>query len=300
MAAAGGNRMEKRVLGRTGYRVTILTIGGAGPGFTPSVEEGIKAFEMAVERGLNMVDIAPSYGEAEARLGPLISEYRDKLVVAEKTMERTKEGAWRELKQSLARLGVRSFDIYQFHAVSSLEELDRIFEKGGAFEAFIEARDQGLIKFIGITVHNDMRIVLKALERFDFDTILIPVNVASMVHPAPENDFRPVLKVAADRDIGVIAIKAIARGRWPGERRLIGDRQFTTWYEPLEEQADIDRAVWFTLSQEPVATYSMASEVRLWPRIINAGERFRGLSEKEQMEVIDYFRERGVKPLFPE
>ncbi|MEM1509852.1 MAG: aldo/keto reductase [Thermofilaceae archaeon] len=292
--------MEKRVLGRTGYRVTILTIGGAGPGFTPFVEEGIKAFEMAVERGLNMVDIAPSYSEAEVRLGPLISKYRDRLVIAEKTMERTREGAWGELKQSLIRLGVKNFDIYQFHAVSSLEELDKIFERGGAVEAFTEARDQGLIKFIGITVHNDMRIVLKALNRFDFDTILIPVNVASMIHPTPENDFRPVLKVAVERDIGIIAMKAIAKRRWPGERRLIGDRQFTSWYEPLEEQADIDKAVWFTLSQEGVATYTMSSEVRLWSKIISSGERFRGLSEKEQSNIAEYFSQKGVKPLFPE
>lgn len=300
MVTPRDNHVEKRVLGRTGYRVTILTIGGAGPGFTPLVEEGIKAFEMAVEKGLNMVDVAPSYGEAEARLGPLISKYRSKLVIAEKTMERTREGAWRELKQSLARLGVESFDIYQFHAVSSLEELDKIFEKGGAVEAFTEARDQGLIKFIGITVHNDMRIVLKALNRFDFDTVLIPVNVASVMYPMPENDFRPVLKIAADRDIGVIAMKAIAKRRWPGERRLIGDRRFTSWYEPLEDQTDIDKAIWFTLSQEGVTTYTMASEVRLWPRIISSGERFRKLSEKEQADIMEYFSQKGVKPLFPE
>lgn len=293
--------MEKRRLGRTGYNVTILTIGGAGPGFTPDPQEGVKAFEMALEKGLNMLDIAPSYGEAEARLGPLVRKYRSRLVIAEKTMERTREGAWAELKRSLERLGAGYFDIYQFHAVSSLEELDRIFSKGGALEAFLEARDTGLIKYIGITVHNDMRIVLKALERFDFDTVLIPVNVGSMIAPSPENDFRPVLKAALDRDIGVIAIKAIAKGRWPGgQRRMIGDRQFTTWYEPLEDQEDIDRAVWFTLSQEGVTTYSMTSEVRLWPKVISAGERFRRLSEEEQREVVEYFRSKGVRPLFPE
>jgi len=281
--------------------VTILTIGGAGPGFVPDAQEGMKAFETAVEKGLNMLDIAPSYGDAETRIGPLVRKYRSRLVIAEKTMERTREGAWAELKRSLERLGAGYFDIYQFHAVSSLEELDRIFDKGGALEAFLEARDQGLIKYIGITVHNDMRIVLKALERFDFDTVLIPVNVGSLIAPSPENDFRPVLKAAIDRDIGVIAIKAISKGRWPGgQRRTIGDRPFATWYEPLEEQEDIDKAVWFTLSQEGVTTYSMSAEVRLWPKIISAGERFRRLSEEEQKEVIEYFKLKGVRPLFPE
>ena len=281
--------------------MTILTIGGAGPGFVPDAQEGMKAFETAVEKGLNMLDIAPSYGDAETRIGPLVRKYRSRLVIAEKTMERTREGAWAELKRSLERLGAGYFDIYQFHAVSSLEELDRIFDKGGALEAFLEARDQGLIKYIGITVHNDMRIVLKALERFDFDTVLIPVNVGSLIAPSPENDFRPVLKAAIDRDIGVIAIKAISKGRWPGgQRRTIGDRPFATWYEPLEEQEDIDKAVWFTLSQEGVTTYSMSAEVRLWPKIISAGEGFRRLSEEEQKEVIEYFKLKGVRPLFPE
>lgn len=293
--------MEQRRLGRTGYNVTILTIGGAGPGFTPDAQEGVKAFEEALEKGLNMLDIAPSYGDAEARLGSLVRKYRSRLVIAEKTMERTKEGAWAELKRSLERLGAGYFDIYQFHAVSSLEELDRIFEKGGALEAFLEARDQGLIKYIGITVHNDMRIALKALERFDFDTILIPVNVGSLIAPSPENDFRPVLKAAIDRDVGVIAIKAVSKGRWPGgQRRMIGDRPFTTWYEPLEDQEDINKAVWFTLSQEGVTTYSMCAEVRLWPKIIKAGESFRKLSEEEQREVVEYFKRKGVRPLFPE
>ena len=281
--------------------MTILTIGGAGIGFVPDPQEGVKAFEFALEKGLNMLDIAPSYGDAEVRAGPLVRKYRSRLVIAEKTLERTREGAWAELKRSLERLGAGYFDIYQFHAVSSLEELDRIFDKGGALEAFLEARDAGLIKYIGITVHNDMRIVLKALERFDFDTVLIPVNVGSFIAPSPENDFRPVLKAAVDRDVGVIAIKAVSKGRWPGgQRRAIGDRPFATWYEPLEEQEDIDKAVWFTLSQEGVTTYSMSSEVRLWPKIISAGERFRKLSEEEQREVVEYFKRKGVRPLFPE
>lgn len=151
-----------------------------------------------------------------------------------------------------------------------------------------------MIKYIGITGHADMRIIIKALERFDFDTVLIPVNAASMVAPRPENDFRPVLKLAEDRDIGVIAIKEIAKRRWRGERK------YQTWYEPLDEQEDIDKAVWFTLSQEPVATYSMACDIRLWPKILSAGERFKRLSPEEQRAVIDYFRSKGAAPLFPE
>ncbi|MBO3839914.1 MAG: aldo/keto reductase [Thermoproteota archaeon] len=285
--------MEYRLLGRTGFKVSILALGGCGPGVTPNPEEGLRAFENAIEKGINIVDIAPSYGEAEIRLGQLISRNRNRLVITEKTLERTREGAWRELEQTLSRLNVRYLDVYQFHAVSTLEELEKIFSEDGALKAFLEAREQGLIRFIGITAHSDMRIVVKALERFDFDTVLIPVSVGSIIHPAPENDFKPVLKMADERDIGVIAIKAIARRRWGGEKK------YQTWYEPLEDQEDIDKAVWFTLSQDPVATYSMACDIRLWPKVISAGERFRKLSLDDQEGVINYFRNKDIQPLFP-
>lgn len=286
--------MEHRRLGRTGFKVSILAIGGCGPGVAPDTEKGLKAFENAVEKGINIVDIAPSYGDAETRLGQLIRRNRDKLVITEKTLERTREGAWRELRQTLSRFQVENLDVYQFHAVSTMEELEKIFSEDGAMKAFQEAREQGLIRYLGITAHSDMRIVVKALEKFDFDTVLIPVNVGSMIAPAPENDFNPVLKIARDRDIGVIAIKAVSKGRWTGERK------YQTWYEPMDEQEDIDKAVWFTLSQDPVATYSMACDIRLWPKIMSAGERFRRLSRSEQEAVISYFRDKGVLPLFPE
>uniref|UniRef100_A0A7J2U658 Aldo/keto reductase n=1 Tax=Ignisphaera aggregans TaxID=334771 RepID=A0A7J2U658_9CREN len=288
--------MEYRRLGRTGFKVSILTIGGCGPGVCPDSNEAIKAVENAIMEGLNMIDIAPSYGEAEVRLGSLIKKYRDRLVIAEKTLERTYEGAWRELKTTLSRFGVDSIDIYQFHAVKSLEELNSIFSEKGAAKAFLEARDQGLIKYIGITVHADMSVALKALEMFDFDTILIPVYAAAMTIPRPENDFRPVLKIAMDRDIGVIAIKSIAMRRYlPGE-----EKKYTTWYKPFDNQEDIDKAVWFTLSQEPVTTYATACDIRLWPMILSAGKRFRKLSLEDQEKVINEFKAKGAKPLFPE
>ncbi|MEM0005675.1 MAG: aldo/keto reductase [Ignisphaera sp.] len=286
--------MEYRRLGRTNFKVSVLAIGGYGPGVHPDPQLAIKVVEEVIGEGINIIDIAPSYAEAETRLGSLIKKYRDRLVVAEKTLERTYEGAWRELRTTLSRFGIESIDVYQFHAVSSLDELDKIFSEKGAAKAFIEARDQGLIKFIGITAHSDMRIVLKALEIFDFDTVLIPVYAAAMTIPRPENDFRPVLKAALDRDIGVIAIKSVAK------RRYVGERRYTTWYEPFDGQDDIDMAVWYTLSQEPVATYSMAGDLRLWPMILNAGKRFRKLSIEEQNRVVEVFREKGARPLFPE
>ncbi|GGT98118.1 oxidoreductase [Sulfodiicoccus acidiphilus] len=288
-------KLERRRLGRTGYQVSILTIGGCGPGICPDAEMGVKAVQDAIARGLNMLDIAPSYGEAELRLGKLVRENRNKLVITEKTMERSREGAWRELKTSLERLGANYFDAYQFHAVGSLEELDAIFSDNGAMKAFLEAKDMGLIKHIGITAHKDMRVVMEALKRFDFDTILIPVTPISLVHPTPENDFRPLLKIARDRDVGVIAIKAVAKGRWDGE-----PHHYQTWYHPFDDEESMEVGMRFALSQEGVATYPMACDVRLWPKILKIGESFRRMSDEEQRKAVEYVKARGASPLFPE
>ena len=283
--------MEVRRLGRTNHHVTIITLGGCGIGRL-NQKEADRAIELAMKHGVNMIDVAPTYGEAEIRLRPWIEKYRNHFFIAEKTQKRTKEEAWKELNRSLKRLGTDHFDLYQFHALDTVENLNKALGKGGAIEAFKEARETGLIRFIGITGHN-VETHIKALELFDFDTVLVPINVGSMIDPKPVNDFRPLLRMASDRDVGVIAMKVIAKRRWIGERR------YGTWYEPLDEQREVDMALWFALSQEGVTTYSMACDVRLWPLILNAAERYRRLDEREQAEIIKYAREHGFKPLFP-
>lgn len=285
--------LERRRLGRIGYEASIVTLGGCGVGKLDQ-READRAVELALNYGVNIVDVAPSYGEAESRLSKWVQRYRDKLFIAEKTLERTRDGALKELHSSLDKLGIEYFDLYQMHALGEPIDIEKAFSPGGALEAFIEARDTGLTRYIGITGHRDMRILSKALKLFDFDSVLLPVNIASMVTPSPENDFRPILREAAERDIAVIAIKAIARGRWRGERR------YSTWYEPLDDQRDIDLAVWFTLSQEPVATYSLPCDVRLWPLVLDSALRFRRLSLEEQAEAIEYAKRKGLTPLFPE
>jgi len=268
-------------------------LGCCGPGFRSNRDEALRAFKYALSHGINLVDIAPSYGEAEDGLEQLISENRDKLIIAEKTMERTREGAWRELKQSLKKLNVEYFDIYQFHAVTSMEALDQIFSDNGAMRAFLEARDQGLIKHIDITGHGDLRVIMKALEKFDFDTVLISVNAVNAIYSNPSNDYRPLLRMCIDRNIGVIAIKAIAKRRWRTR-----EKRYIMWYEPFDQQEEIEKAVWFTLSQEGVTTYSIACDIRLWPMIISAGESFRKLSEEEK-EVMNYFKQKDIEPVIP-
>ena len=287
--------MEKRVFGRTGQEATVLALGGCGPGFVTQ-EEANKAVELAMTHGVNMIDVAPSYGEAEIRLRPILEKHRNEFFLAEKTMERTREGARRELENSLRRLGVKSFDLYQIHAVKNAEELDKIMGEGGAIETFEEARETGLTKCIGLTGHDDVRVHMKALEIFEFDSLLLPVSASCLAFPSPANDFRPVLKMALDRGVGIIAIKSISKRRWASSE----SKRYNTWYEPAVDQREVEMLVQFTLSQEGVTTYSMPCDVRLWPMVLKAGEKFRKLSEEEQGKVIEYARNAGYKPLFPE
>jgi len=286
--------METRTFGKIGTKVSIIAMGGCGIGYVDQ-EEADKAIKKAMDSGINIIDVAPTYGNAEIRLKPWIEKYRDHFFLAEKTLKRTKNGAWRQLNRSLKKLGTSYFDLYQFHAVSSVEELHQILGKNGAMEAFKEAKETGLIKHIGITVHNDIRVIQNALELSnDFDTVLLPVYVAALVNPNPVNDFRGVLKIAQERNIGVTAIKAISKSRW------IDEPNYTTWYKPLDKQEDIDKAVWFTLSQQAVTTYSLPCDVRLWSLVLNAAKRFRRLDDKEKEEIISIAKEKQFKPLFPE
>jgi len=286
--------METRIFGKTGVKITIITMGGCGLGYVDQ-SEADKAIQLALDYNINMIDVAPSYGNAEVRLNPWIQKYRNKFFLAVKTLKRTKRGAWRQLNQSLENLGTTYFDLYQFHAVSSVDELNQILEKNGAMEAFKEAKESGLIKHIGITVHNDVRLLQKAIEMSDdFDTVLLPVYVAALVNPSPENDYKKILQITQEKNIGVTAIKAISKGRWMKEPI------YRTWYEPLDDQKLVEQAVWFTLSQEGVTTYSLPCDVRLWSLVLNAGKRYRKLNDDEQKEIIKMAKQDEFKPLFPE
>jgi aryl-alcohol dehydrogenase-like predicted oxidoreductase len=293
--------LEFRQLGKTGHNASILTLGGCALGWlhekNPLEAQKIadRSIEEAFNQKINIIDVAPSYGEAEVRLNPWIKKFRSKIFLTEKTMERTKTGAWNELNQSLERLGTSYFDLYQFHAVSTLDELNQIFDKDGAMEAFKEAQGSGLINHIGITCHSDMRILIKALEMYKgFSTILLPIYVAAMVNQHPSNDFHQLLEIAQEEDIGVIAIKAISRRRWTFAKN------YGTWYQPLDDQNWVDDTVWYTLSQSGVTTYSLPCDLQLWPLVMNSIERFKLLEDSEQQKIINRAKKDNFNPLFPE
>lgn len=286
--------MENRIFGKLGVKVSIIAMGGCGIGYVEQ-EEADNAIKMAMDYGINMIDVAPTYGNAELRLKPWIQKYRDHFFLAEKTLKRTKKGAWRQLNRSLKQLDTKYFDLYQFHAVSSIDELHQILGDNGAMESFKEAKETGLIKHIGITAHHDVRVLQKALELSDeFETILLPVYIAAAANPNSVNDYKVILKLACDRNIGVTAIKAISKGRWSDTPN------YNTWYEPLDKQELIDQAVWFTLSQEGVITYSLPCDVKLWPLVLDAAKRYQRLGEERQKEIISIAKKDQYNPLFPE
>lgn len=239
---------------------------------------------------MNHIDVAPTYGDAELSLARWIKEYGGNLFLACKTMKRTWKDAAEELQTSLKRLEADHFDLYQLHSLDKADQLEVALEPDGAIQAIQEAKKQGLVKYVGITSHNPITIA-KALGRFDFDTVPLPVNCVLKAHLQPENDYRPILTLAKERTVGVIAMKAIAKAPWPDE-----GRPYRTWYQPFETQEEIDGALWFTLSQD-VTTATTASDARLATMMIDAAERLEPLDEKGQFAVVS--RAAPHKPLFP-
>ena len=271
--------MEKRRLGKTGHMSSVLTLGGAALG-TVTQDEADAAITMVMEHGINHIDVAPTYGDAELRIGPWMPKHRNDFFLGCKTTERDKAGAWESIKRSLDRLQVSSFDLFQFHGVDDLDTLDTILNPGGALEAVIEAKQQGLLKYIGITGHRP-NVYVEALKRFDFDTVLFPLSRVHAAHFNPDIDFRPLLDLAKEKDVGMLAIKSISKRVWPSK-----DRPYSTWYEPFDVQTDIDRSLAYTLSQG-VTTCPMSSDVKLWPMLIEAAERFTMMTIEEQTAAVD-------------
>jgi len=282
--------MERRSLGRTGQKSTIVALGGAIFMGKPEQKEADAFIKLALDRGVNHIDVAPTYGDAEIQLGKWVKEYRKSIFLACKTRNRTRKEAAEELERSLKHLQTDCFDLYQLHGLDKPDELETALGPNGAIQALLEAKRQGLVKHIGITSHNPVNI-MRALKRFDFDTVLLPVNYVLKAHSQPENDYEPVLALAKEKGIGVIAMKAIAKGPWPDEKR-----PYRTWYQPFDTQKEIDEALWFALSQD-VTTATSSSDIGLATMMINAAERFTPMSKEEQMELAS--KVSSFKPLFP-
>jgi aryl-alcohol dehydrogenase-like predicted oxidoreductase len=248
------------------------------------------AVDDALQRGVNHFDVAPSYGDAELKLAPSVARHRDRMFLACKTRERRKRAAREEMERSLERLGTDHFDLYQCQAVSDAVDLEQILGPGGAMEAFEEARDTGLTRFLGITGHH-CAILTQAIERYPFDTVMFPLNPVQAADPRPATDFGPLLQAAVDRGIGVIAIKSMALGPWPnGSTPAYG-----TWYRPHDDPEKIEERLRFTLTH-PVTSAVLPGDVRLWPAIFDAAEDFEPLSDSAIQAMIS--QATGADPIY--
>lgn len=272
--------MEKRRLGRTGHLSTVAIFGAVA--FWDIDQHGADAvMEQVLEAGVNHIDVAPGYQMAETRLGPWMPKIREHIFLGCKTGERNKAGAAAELRRSLETLQTDFFDLYQFHGVTSLAELDQITAAGGALEAVTEAREQGLTRFIGITGHGQFapEIFIEALERFDFDTVMFPLNFILYTNPGYRRDAEKLLHICQERDVGVMIIKAAARGTYPGKKL------YQTWYQPFDEMGLIQKAVNFVLSQD-VAGLCTTGDVTILPRVMEACRNFTPMNDAEQAALI--------------
>jgi predicted aldo/keto reductase-like oxidoreductase len=273
--------MEKRRFGRTGHMSTIVIFGSFAVGQIPQ-KEADAVMELLLEHGVNHIDVAPSYYDAELRLGPWLERHRDRFFLGCKTQLRERNEAHDELHRSLERLRVDSFDLYQLHAVTTMEELEQCFAPGGSLEAIVEAREQGLTRYIGITSHGMLapRVQIAALERFDFDSLLFPLNFKMWADEGYQREATTLLQMAAERDVGTMVIKSLTRGPWGDQKP-----RYHTWYEPFDDADSVERALRFALSQ-PVTGAISAGDARLLPMILNAAESFQPMDEAEQKELL--------------
>ena len=239
--------IEKRPFGRTGHMSSAVLFGGAALGEVDQATAD-RVLDLLFEHGVNHIDTAASYGDAELRIGPWMDRHRDAFFLATKTGMRDREGAYAEIRRSLDRLRTDHVDLIQLHALTHPDEWDRAMSAGGALEAAVQAREEGLVRFIGVTGHGWTVAAMhkRSLERFDFDSILLPWNWFAAHHETYGPDFEDTAKICATaRNVAIQTIKAIARGPWAAGAA----RNHATWYQPLENEDDIRGAVHWALSR---------------------------------------------------
>jgi len=279
-----------QAFGRSGHQSTRVIFGGAA---LSNVSQDVADRTLAVllQHGVNHIDVAASYGDAELRVRPWLREHPGRFFLATKTGARTARSAREELDRSLDRLGVDHVDLWQLHSLADPIEWDTALSPGGAIEAAVEARELGLVRWIGITGHGTQIAagIRRSLGRFDFDSVLLPCNYLTMRLPYYSENFEAVVDICSRRQVAVQTIKSIALRPWLGRPRTN-----STWYEPLQEGADIDLAVWWVLAR-PGLFLNSVGDVELLPKVLDAATRFeqrpsdadmQALAERVQQEPI--------------
>jgi aryl-alcohol dehydrogenase-like predicted oxidoreductase len=264
--------LAQREYGQTGVKLSIIGFGGI---VVKDAEQqhANRVVAEAFEKGVNYFDVAPSYGDAELKLGPALEPYRKKVFLACKTTERKREGASKELQQSLKRLRTDNLDLYQLHAITDVKkDVDTAFAKGGAMEVFVEAKKQGWVRYLGFSAHSE-EAALAAMERYDFDSILFPINFATFYkgHFGPQ-----VIARAKSKGMAILALKALARQRWPQDDPS-RKKYPKCWYQPLTQRDQARLGLYFTLSQ-PVTAAIPPGEESLFRMALDLALRFTPIS----------------------
>ncbi len=278
--------LRRRPLGRTGEELSIIGLGGIVVADLPQAEAD-RIVSEAVDRGVNYFDVAPTYGNAEERLGPALQPYRDQVFLVGKTAERDREGSARELENTLRTLRTDHLDLYQLHGVVTLEDVERVFAPDGAMETLQAAREAGKVRFLGFSAHTE-EAARELLARFPFDTMLFPINFVCWYRA----NFGPAaVAEAKQRGAARLALKAMARSPYEGPRKY--DK---CWYQPLEDPEEAALALRWTLSQDITAAIP-PGEPKFFPLALDVAEHFQPLSPEEVARVKALAE--GLQPIFP-
>jgi len=283
--------IAKVPFGRTGHISTRTLFGAAALGRVTQAEAD-ETLDVLLKYGVNHIDVAASYGDAELRLGPWMPTYRKDFFLATKTEKRTYQEALDELQRSLERMRVDSVDLWQMHVLVDPDEWEIAMGPGGALEAFMEAREQGLVHYLGVTGHglNVAKMHMRSLDRFNFDAVLLPYNYPLIQNPQYAADFEALVAVCREKSVAVHTIKSVCRRPW-------GDRPRTraTWYEPLEDQDAIDKAVHWVLGH-PDVFLDTVGDIHVLPKVLDAASRFAQRPTDAEMDALVAAQE--MEPLF--
>ena len=277
--------------GRTGHESTRILFGGAALS-NVTQDAADRALETYTRYGGNHLDVAASYGEAEVRIRPFLQDHRNDVFLATKTGERKRDAARAQLEASLTRMGVDTIDLWQFHNLVDPGDWDTALSKGGVLDAARQAREEGLIRFIGVTGHGTQIAAThrRSLERFDFDSVLLPYNYLTIQNPYYAENFTALERTCHERNTAMQTIKSLALRPWGDSERTA-----TVWYEPLTEQSDIDVAIWWALGR-PGIFLNSTGDVDILPKILDAASRFE--KPASDGEIAAVLESRQAAPLF--
>ena len=278
--------------GRTGHSSTRIIFGSYALSQATQTEAD-EVLELLLKYGINHIDTAPMYGNAEKCVGHWMEKHRDKFFLATKSKSRSSEGAWKNLQHSLGRLKVDYIDLWQMHGLTNPQSWEKAMGPGGALEAFIEARDKGLVRFLGVTGHGSKvpAIHKQSLERFDFDTVLLPYSYWQMQNSSYATHFTELIEICRERNVAVQTIKSIARRPWNDRPKTHN----TYFYEPLENQNAIDKAVHWAMGLTDSFVIT-AGDMQLVPKILDAADRYEKQPSDAEMEaIVDAY---DIQPIF--